>query len=222
MQSRISWTRAWSSALGQAADSFWPDMVRLAWVVCVVEESRSENARVHCGCSPRRVFVEEQSGDLAMQIGSSTGGQGKKRRGRLAQVLSGVGWQKGAEFIRRPAYLMQQGELGLSKVPSWGTKLAPKKHLIQQSKTNLEPTTTHGSRLDRCLQPRRHHAPACIALEKPLIPISTPRFSSNKHSKCRPIFGESQSAIPFPPQTRQSVCCRPDVVNSHAHASASM
>lgn len=69
MQSRISWTRAWSSALGQAADSFWPDMVRVAWVVCVVEESRSENARVHCGCSPRREFVEEQGGgDLTMQI----------------------------------------------------------------------------------------------------------------------------------------------------------
>lgn len=80
MQSRISWTRAWSSALGQAADSFWPDMVRLAWVVCVVEESRSENARVHCGCSPRRVFVEEQSGDLAMQIGSSTRRLRKKKK----------------------------------------------------------------------------------------------------------------------------------------------
>lgn len=110
----------------------------------------------------------------------------------------------------------------MSKVPSWGTKLAPKKHLIQQSKTNLEPTTTHGSRLDRCLQPRRHHAPACIAFEKPLIPISTLRFSSNKQSKCRPIFGESQSAMPFPPQTRPSFCCRPDVVNSHASASTSM
>jgi len=97
MQSRISWTRAWSSALGQAADSFWPDMVRLAFVFCVVGEIRSENARVHCGCSPRREFVEEELVIWRCRFRSSTGGQREKMStGRLAQVLSGARRQKGA------------------------------------------------------------------------------------------------------------------------------